>query len=642
MDLEKKIYIESNINEFYGITKINQIYTNHSKDEIEMNLILPLQKEIQFSKFILFLDGKKIISKVINKEKAKEKYTDSIAKGNTSVMASYNEDNTIYCINIGRIKPNTKLELISEFIQFITSDDISFCFSIMRNYPYFSSLNPNECSIKINLKTQSKITRLIIKSLNVQHKKTFNENYNECIIEFKLENLHDKYKDPINILFRTEKINEPILIKQYNPITDETSYIMEMVYNSINIPIPNEPDTNENINYFLKYDNINQNNIPSLFIFLIDQSGSMAGKPIKLVIESLLFFLQSLPKNSFFQLIGFGSDFKKINEFPLEYNKDNVNDTISIIKNLKADLGGTNILSPLIEIFNCYDYNNFQLAKHIIILTDGEVENTNKCLELISNNCENFKVHSIGIGNYFDQNLIKKAGIQGKGSFHFVKDISEINSIIIKVLKYCLKKYLITPSFNLLNQNIEYEYNFKNNFCYQNEIINYYFIKKGKFDNETIEINFKANELNNKIEKKIIFTKEHIFTDADGDIISKIIIGNILKNNNIEVNTEINLSKKYQILSPNTSLFAEIENEKQIKGELIKYNIENYSSNENSFSSDYSFDRKRKKKICKKKKKKCKKDESDEENSYSEENNKHRRCAAGRLGSLSGAYHQRR
>lgn len=59
MDLEKKIYIESNINEFYGITKINQIYTNHSKDEIEMNLILPLQKEIQFSKFILFLDGKK-------------------------------------------------------------------------------------------------------------------------------------------------------------------------------------------------------------------------------------------------------------------------------------------------------------------------------------------------------------------------------------------------------------------------------------------------------------------------------------------------------------------------------------------------------------------------------------------------------
>ena len=543
MDLEKKIYIESNINEFYGITKINQIYTNHSKDEIEMNLILPLQKEIQFSKFTLLMDGKKITSKILSKEKAKEKYTDSIAKGNTSVMASYNEDNTIYCINIGRIKPNTKLELISEFIQFITSDDISFCFSIMRNYPYFSSLNPNQCSIKINLETQSKITHLIIKSLEFPYKKTFNDNLRKCIIELKMENLKDKYKEPINILFRTEKINEPFLIKQYNPINDETSYIMEMVYNSIIIPIPNEPDTNENINYFMKYENINENDIPSLFIFLIDQSGSMSGNPIKLVSESLLFFLQSLPKKSYFQLIGFGTDFKKINEIPLEYNKDNVNETNTIIKNLKADLGGTNISSPLKYIFNCKDYNNFPLSKNLFILTDGEVNNTQECLELISNNCEEFKIHTIGLGKYFDKELIKKAGIQGKGSYNFVEDISQINSTIIKALNNCLKKYLIHPSFNVLNEKIEYEFNSNRNFCNQNEIINYSFIKKGKFDNETIEINFKADEVDNKIDKNFIFTKDNILSNTDGDIISKIIIGNILKNNNIDEEKEINLSK---------------------------------------------------------------------------------------------------
>ena len=383
MDLEKEIYIESNINEFYGITKVNQIYTNHTENEIELKIILPLKKEIQFSKFTLLMDGKKIISKVLSKEKAKEKYTDSIAKGNTAAMTSYDEDNSTYCLNIGRIKPNTKVELISEFIQFITSDDLSYCFSIMRNYPHFSSLNPNEGSIKINLETQSKITRLIIKSLKEPYQKTFNENYRKCIIEFKMKNLQDKYKEPINILFRTEKINEPFLIKQYNPINDETNYIMEMVYNSITIPIPNEPDTDENINYFMKYENINQNDIPSLFIFLIDQSGSMSGRPIQLVNESLLFFLQSLPKNSYFQLIGFGSNYKKINEIPIEYNKDNVNKTNKMIKNLAADLGGTNISSPLKEIFKCKEYNNFALSKNLFILTDGEVDNREECLKLI-------------------------------------------------------------------------------------------------------------------------------------------------------------------------------------------------------------------------------------------------------------------
>ena len=32
------------------------------------------------------------------------------------------------------------IELTSEFIQFITSDDMSFCYSVMTNYPTFSDI----------------------------------------------------------------------------------------------------------------------------------------------------------------------------------------------------------------------------------------------------------------------------------------------------------------------------------------------------------------------------------------------------------------------------------------------------------------------------------------------------------------------
>ena len=32
------------------------------------------------------------------------------------------------------------IELTSEFIQFITSDDMSFCYSVMSNYPTFSDI----------------------------------------------------------------------------------------------------------------------------------------------------------------------------------------------------------------------------------------------------------------------------------------------------------------------------------------------------------------------------------------------------------------------------------------------------------------------------------------------------------------------
>ncbi len=61
------------------------------------------------------------------------------------------------------------------------------------------------------------------------------------------------------------------------------------------------------------------------------------------------FFCDLYQKKSYFQLIGFGSDFKKINKTPQEYTKENVQLTKQLISNLNADLGGTNISSPLKE-----------------------------------------------------------------------------------------------------------------------------------------------------------------------------------------------------------------------------------------------------------------------------------------------------
>ena len=84
-------------------------------------------------------------------------------------------------------------------------------------------------------------------------------------------------------------------------------------------------------NYYLKYQQQEaKSDTPSLFIFLIDQSGSMSGSAIRIVSEAILIFLQSLTKGSYFQLIGFGSTFKKINDKPVEYNKDNVKNTMDI------------------------------------------------------------------------------------------------------------------------------------------------------------------------------------------------------------------------------------------------------------------------------------------------------------------------
>ena len=570
---EENIYIKSEVNEFYAITEVTQYYTNNNKAPIELNIIYPLKKEINFRKFTINVNGKKSISKIFSKEKAEEKYTDVIAGGNIGFLSKYSEEEpNTYSLSIGNVAPDTTVELTSEFIQYINSDDMSFCFSLMTNYPSFSDSKSREYNKNINgkicLKTHSKITRLVNKNFTIDKyfKKEFNPEYTECNIDFKILSESKEYNSVLSLLYRTEKMDEPYLLSQYNPKRDETSYIFGKIYEPKQIPVPEKPDIDIDTNYYLKYQQKEEKaNTPSLFIFLIDQSGSMAGSAMRIVSEAILFFLQSLTKGSYYQLIGFGSNFKKINDKPVEYNKENVKNTMEIVKNLKADLGGTDISSPLKEIFNSKDYDDINLARNLFILTDGEVNNREECLGLISTYSEKFKIHSIGIGSSFDKQLIQNAGIQGRGTYHFVANVSDVNQVIIESLSKCLRCYVTNAKLSLNELQPEQDFTPKMNFIYPDEILNYYFILKGK-DHDKIQINFE----NPKKNENFVFTNDKIIKEEDGEIIGQIIVGNKLKNEeNMEEETIIKLSKEYQILSKKTSLFAVAENEENNKiGEL--------------------------------------------------------------------------
>ena len=121
-----------------------------------------------------------------------------------------------------------------------------------------------------------------------------------------------------------------------------------------------------------------------MFIFLIDQSGSMYGLGIAIVRKALNLFMQSLPANSYYQLIGFGSIFVKYDEIPKEYNQKNIEESLKAIENLEADLGGTNLFDPLKDIYNSNEiYDKINLPKNIFILTDGVIEDKAKTLDLI-------------------------------------------------------------------------------------------------------------------------------------------------------------------------------------------------------------------------------------------------------------------
>ena len=186
--MEKKddniIYITSNVNEIFASTELIQYFTNPLDNPIELSIQFPIREDFSLSQFVVSMDNQIVLSRVMPKEIAEEKYNDTIASGNVGFISKYEEDEKTYSVNIGNLMPKKQIKLDSIFMQMIGTQDISYEFSIMDHYPAFyyeeaEDDNPKNKELVANfeIKTQSKITRLIAPFYDDKYEKDTSSTY---------------------------------------------------------------------------------------------------------------------------------------------------------------------------------------------------------------------------------------------------------------------------------------------------------------------------------------------------------------------------------------------------------------------------------------------------------------------------------
>ena len=126
------------------------------------------------------------------------------------------------------------------------------------------------------------------------------------------------------------------------------------------------------------------------FVFLVDRSGSMRGSYIKDAAQTLLLFLKSIPTGCYFNVICFGSHFKRLFPESVPYNQKNMEIAVEHANDLKADLGGTELFDPLEDIFSHAPMKG--MPRRVFVLTDGSVSNTESVIKLVAKNSNNSKL----------------------------------------------------------------------------------------------------------------------------------------------------------------------------------------------------------------------------------------------------------
>ncbi|CAF5017713.1 unnamed protein product, partial [Rotaria sp. Silwood1] len=182
------------------------------------------------------------------------------------------------------------------------------------------------------------------------------------------------------------------------------------------------------------------NNVTNEFFFVIDCSGSMAGDDkIGLARKAMLLFLKSLPVNCRFNIIRFGSKFSALftDQVTREYNKENMCQAEAMIKDMGADLGGTELLMPLRWLKE--NKPPASCVRQIFLLTDGEVSNVSEVTNLCRDMAAYTRIFSFGLGHSPSRALVKGLARATNGYFNFIAPHTNVDIYVAEQLARALQ-----------------------------------------------------------------------------------------------------------------------------------------------------------------------------------------------------------
>lgn len=108
-------------------------------------------------------------------------------------------------------------------------------------------------------------------------------------------------------------------------------------------------------------------------------------------------------------------------ETSIPYTDEAVEQAIFEVQQFQADYGGTQIAEPLLDIVKV-DKTMEKYDRNIILLTDGQVHNTEVVIEIIKQMKQKNvgTTHMVGVGDGVSFDLIRKGALRGGGEHLFI------------------------------------------------------------------------------------------------------------------------------------------------------------------------------------------------------------------------------
>jgi Ca-activated chloride channel homolog len=373
-------HVDVKIDGQIATTSVDQEFYNPNAERLEGTYLFPVPKGAQIDKFTMDIGGKQVEAELLPADKARQIYEDIVRKMRDPALMEY-AGRDVFKVRVFPIEPHSSKHITLTYTEVLKADNGLVNYTYPLNTEKFSAKPVKDVSVKVEVKSERPLKTIYCPSHSVEIKR---DGSKRATVGYEASEVTPD--TDFSLYFAPEQNDIGMNLLTYRQ-GEEDGYFLLLASPGV--------DGKEKV-------------LPKDVAFVLDTSGSMAGKKLEQAKKALQFCIENLNDDDRFEIIRFSTEVEPLFDKLVSASEVNREKARDFVKDLKP-IGGTAIDDALKKALSL-QANRDGRPFVVVFLTDGQptvgVTEPQAIVAHVKKNSSGTRIFSFGIGTDVNTHLL--------------------------------------------------------------------------------------------------------------------------------------------------------------------------------------------------------------------------------------------